>query len=172
MKSINVYGLGYIGLPTAALLANKGYSVLGIDISNNIVDSVNKGKVHIVEPHLQELVKNAVSSKKLKASVTPEGANIHMIAVPTPFKNNYEPDLKYVFSATKTICSVLKNNDLIILESTSPVGTTEKVLNLIKKTLPHIENIYLAYSPERVIPGKVIQELTENDRIIGGVNNE
>jgi UDP-N-acetyl-D-mannosaminuronic acid dehydrogenase len=171
MKTINIYGLGYIGLPTASLLATKGYDVLGIDISERIVTMLNQGDVHIVEPDLDILVKSAVNSKKLKASLTPKPADIHIITVPTPFRENHEPDLSYVESATRTICSVLKAGDLVILESTSPVGSTEKVLAWITQTAPALaEKIFVAYSPERVIPGKVLQELVENDRIVGGIN--
>ena len=170
MKNVNVYGLGYIGLPTASLLASKDYDVLGVDISKRVVNTINQGEIHIVEPDLDVLVKSAVNAKKLKASLQPEKADIHIIAVPTPFKREYKPDISYVEAATKTICKVLKPGDLVILESTSPVATTEYIYQIICKTLPEIENIYVAYSPERVIPGQVLRELVENDRVIGGID--
>ena len=171
MKKINIFGLGYIGLPTASLLATKGYDVLGIDISERVVAMLNEGCVHIVEPDLDILVKSAVLSKKLKASLKPAPADIHIITVPTPFKENYQPDLSYVEAATKTICTVLKVGDLVILESTSPVGSTENIYKIICAQRPDLaEKIDVVYSPERVIPGKVLQELVENDRVVGGIN--
>ena len=170
MEKINVYGLGYIGLPTASLLATKGYDVLGIDVSQQVVDTINRGKIHIVEPDLDVLVKSAVNSKKLHASLEPEPADIHIIAVPTPFKANHEPDLSYVKSAVAKLIKVVKEQDLIILESTSPVGTTELIYELVSKARPDISEIYVAHSPERVIPGRVLLELVENDRVIGGIN--
>ena len=171
MKKINIFGLGYIGLPTASLLATKGYDVLGIDISERVVAMLNEGCVHIVEPDLDILVKSAVLSKKLKASLKPAPADIHIITVPTPFKENYQPDLSYVEAATKTICTVLKVGDLVILESTSPVGSTENIYTIICAQRPDLaEKIDVVYSPERVIPGKVLQELVENDRVVGGIN--
>ncbi|TNF69111.1 MAG: UDP-N-acetyl-D-mannosamine dehydrogenase [Gammaproteobacteria bacterium] len=170
MQKINVYGLGYIGLPTASLLATKGYDVLGIDISKKVVDMINKAQVHIVEPDLDILVKSAVNSNKLQASLKPQDADVHIIAVPTPFKEGYQPDLSYVESAIKTLCDVLKNKDLVILESTSPVGTTEFIHDVIKELRPKLTEVYIAHSPERVIPGRVLLELVENDRVIGGIN--
>ncbi|MCF6806997.1 UDP-N-acetyl-D-mannosamine dehydrogenase [Thiotrichales bacterium 19S9-12] len=170
MQKINVYGLGYIGLPTASLLATKGYDVLGIDISKKVVDMINSGEVHIVEPDLDILVKSAVNSNKLQASLKPKPADIHIIAVPTPFKENYQPDLSYVESAVKNLCDVLKNEDLVILESTSPVGTTEFIYDTIRDLKPNLKEVYVSHSPERVIPGRVLLELVENDRVIGGIN--
>ncbi|MCF6768124.1 UDP-N-acetyl-D-mannosamine dehydrogenase [Thiotrichales bacterium 19S11-10] len=170
MQKINVYGLGYIGLPTASLLATKGYDVLGIDVSKRVVDMINSGQVHIVEPDLDILVKSAVNSNKLQASLKPKSADIHIIAVPTPFKEDYQPDLTYVESAVKNVCGVLKNEDLVILESTSPVGTTEFIYDIIRDLKPNLTEVYVAHSPERVIPGRVLLELVENDRVIGGIN--
>lgn len=170
MQTINVYGLGYIGLPTASLLATKGYQVLGIDISKKVVDTINSGKIHIVEPDLDVLVKSAVNSNHLTAALTPQPADIHIITVPTPFKENHKPNLSYIESAVKSICEVLRSGDLVILESTSPVGTTEWIHQLIIQQKPQLQNIYLAHSPERVIPGRVLLELVENDRVIGGIN--
>ncbi len=172
MKKINVYGLGYIGLPTASLLATKGYEVLGVDISRKVVETINNGEVHIVEPDLDVLVKSAVNSRKLSASLEPKPADIHIIAVPTPFKENKQPDLSYVESAVTSVCKVVKNGDLVILESTSPVGTTELIQRLLMGRKPELSEIYVAHSPERVIPGRVLLELIENDRVIGGVNHE
>src|SRR3990167_2048305 len=173
MQKINVIGLGYIGLPIASLLATKGYEVLGVDISEKVVNTINAGGVHIVEPDLDILVKSAVQSKKLRASKNMESAEIHIIAVPTPFKAGYQPDLSYVEAATQTLCAVLKAGDLVILESTSPVGTTENIYHIIQEKLPEIASaIFVAHSPERVIPGKVLQELIQNDRVIGGINVE
>ena len=170
MKKINVYGLGYIGLPTASLLATKGYDVLGIDVSENVVNTINNGDIHIVEPDLDVLVKSAVNSNRLSASLTPKPADIHIVAVPTPFKENHKPDLSYVESAVKSLCKVIKDEDLVILESTSPVGATELIQSLIAKNRPQITKVYVAHSPERVIPGRVLLELVENDRVIGGIN--
>jgi len=171
MQKINIIGLGYIGLPTASILATKGYDVLGVDISENIVNTINAGGTHIIEPDLDIVVKAAVQSKKLRASTKMEVADVHIIAVPTPFKTGYLPDLTYVEAATETLCAVLKSGDLVILESTSPVGTTENIYKIIQNKIPEIaKTIFVAHSPERVIPGRVLQELIQNDRVIGGVN--
>tara|TARA_R110000868_G_scaffold8205_3_gene42617 strand:- start:204542 stop:205732 length:1191 start_codon:yes stop_codon:yes gene_type:complete len=172
VNKINVYGLGYIGLPTASLLASKGYEVLGIDVSAKVVDTINEGNVHIVEPDLDVLVRSVVNSKKLSAALQPTPADVHIIAVPTPFKDNHEPDVSYVEAAANTICDVLEVGNLVILESTSPVGSTEMISDIIKKRLPNVSPIYVAHSPERVIPGRVLHELIENDRVIGGVDDQ
>ncbi len=172
MKKINVYGLGYIGLPTASLLATKGFEVLGVDISKKVVDTINNGAIHIIEPDLDVLVKSAVNSRRLSASLEPKSADIHIIAVPTPFKENKQPDLSYVESAVTSICRVVKNGDLVILESTSPVGTTELIQRLLLEKNAALTEIYVAHSPERVIPGRILIELIENDRVIGGINSE
>ena len=168
-----VMGLGYIGLPTAALIATRGIKVQGIDVNKSIVDTINEGKIHIVEPALDGLVKHAVEKKLLKASTTPQNADVYLIAVPTPFKGDYEPDLKYVESATRMILPKLKEGNLFIIESTSPVGTTDKMAEIIFKERPELKGqISIAYCPERVLPGKVIYELEHNDRVIGGLNEE
>ncbi len=164
-------GLGYIGLPTSALLAKNGTKVLGVDIDKNIVDIINKGKIHIVEPSLDEIVFNAVSKGNLRASLKPTIADVFLIVVPTPFKQNHEPDIRFIETATESVIPFLKEGDLFIIESTSPVGTTEKIKNLIFKHKPQLEDkIYIAYCPERVLPGNIMHELVNNDRVIGGIN--
>ena len=166
-----IMGLGYIGLPTAALIASKEISVLGVDVNKSVVKTINNAEIHIVEPALAGLVRHDVERGYLKATITPRQADVFLIAVPTPFKGDCEPDLKYVESATKMILPHLKSGDLFILESTSPVGTTEKMMALIYKERPELKgSIYIAYCPERVLPGNVIYELRHNDRVIGGVN--
>lgn len=164
-------GLGYIGLPTSALIASNGLNVLGVDVNQKVVDTINQGKIHIVEPDLENIVSKAVSNGFFKASTNPVQANIFLIVVPTPFKGDHKPDISFVESATKRIIPLLKNDDLYIIESTSPVGTTEKMQKLIYKLRPDLEgNINIAYCPERVLPGNIICELVENDRVIGGVD--
>ena len=164
-------GLGYIGLPTSALIASHGTNVLGVDINQNVVDTINKGKIHIVEPDLDKIVSEAVSKGNLKASTKASSADIYLIVVPTPFKGNHEPDISFVKAATKGIIPLLKKGDLYIIESTSPIGTTEKMQKLIFKTRPELKGaIHIAYCPERVLPGNVMHELVENDRVIGGVD--
>jgi len=166
-------GLGYIGLPTSALIANSGISVHGVDISQHVVDTINAGKIHIVEPDLDKAVAKAVQEGFLRAGTTPVEANTYLIVVPTPFKGDHEPDISYVQAATEAVLPLLKDGDLYIIESTSPVGTTEKMMSLIFSKRPELEgNIYLAYCPERVLPGNVMYELVHNDRVIGGVNEE
>ena len=166
-------GLGYIGLPTAALIASRGISVLGIDVNQSVVDTINKGKIHIVEPDLDGLVKHVVERGFLKASTAVEVADVYLIAVPTPFKGNHEPDLKYVESATRMIIPNLKEGNLFIIESTSPVGTTDKMTKIIFEERPELKGkINIAYCPERVLPGKVIYELENNDRVIGGLDEK
>ena len=171
--SICVIGLGYIGLPTASLLGTKGYTVHGVDVSKKVVDTINAGKIHIVEPDLDIMVKSAVNAGNLKAGLEPIESDVFIIAVPTPFKDNYEPDLSYVESATKMISPFVKPGNLIILESTSPVGTTDEVVAKILKENGHdIEKeVFVAHCPERVLPGRILVELVENDRIVGGVNS-
>ena len=164
-------GLGYIGLPTSALIASNGSNVLGVDINQKVVDTINKGKIHIIEPDLDKIVSKAVSNGFFKASTRPSQANVYLIVVPTPFKGDHEPDISFVESATKGIIPLLKNDDLYIIESTSPVGTTEKMQKLIYKLRPELEgNIHIAYCPERVLPGNIMRELVENDRVIGGID--
>ncbi|CAA7386185.1 UDP-N-acetyl-D-mannosamine dehydrogenase [Chryseobacterium fistulae] len=166
-------GLGYIGLPTSALIANNGVSVHGVDISQHVVDTINEGKIHIVEPDLDQAVAKAVKEGYLKADIKPVVADTYLVVVPTPFKGNYEPDISYVKAATEGIIPLLKEGDLYIIESTSPVGTTEKMMDLIFLKRPELEGkIYLAYCPERVLPGNVMYELVNNDRVIGGVDEE
>ncbi|MDP1574185.1 MAG: UDP-N-acetyl-D-mannosamine dehydrogenase [Coxiellaceae bacterium] len=165
-----IIGLGYIGLPTAALLANHGFQVLGVDINPAVVKVVNEGEIHIVELGLEALVKAAVVSKKLSASLVPEIADVFIISVPTPFTNEKQPDLSYVMKAAENVAPFLRENNLVILESTSPVGTTHKVQQHIYSLRPDLKNLYIAYCPERVIPGRILKELIENDRIVGGVD--
>ena len=166
-------GLGYIGLPTAALIASRGIKVQGIDVNQSVVDTINEGKIHIVEPALDGLVKHVVERGLLKASTTVDTADVYLIAVPTPFKGDHEPDLKYVESATRMILPNLKNGDLFIIESTSPVGTTDKMAKIIFEEKPELKGkINIAYCPERVLPGKVIYELEHNDRVIGGLDEQ
>ena len=164
-------GLGYIGLPTSALIASHGTNVLGVDINQSVVDSINEGKTHIVEPDLDKIVSKAVSNGFFKASTKPISADVYLIVVPTPFKGNHEPDISFVEAATKGIIPLLKKEDLYIIESTSPIGTTDKMQKLIFASRPELEGaIHIAYCPERVLPGNVMYELVENDRVIGGVD--
>jgi len=170
---INILGLGYIGLPTAALIASKGIYVHGVDVVQDVVDTINQGKIHIVEPDLLGLVKHVVKSGYLKAGSSPEPADVFIIAVPTPVRENHHPDLSYVETATRTIIPHLKEGNLVIIESTSPVGTTEKMQKLILGERPELKDkFYMAYCPERVLPGKIIYELEHNDRAIGGIDEE
>lgn len=184
-KKICVIGLGYIGLPTSALLANKGYDVHGVDIVQNVVDIINQGKIHILEPELDTFVRAAVNSGRLKASITPEKADVFIIAVPTPFHKetrlSYIPNIDYVISATKSIAPYLQKGNMVILESTSPVGTTNKVEEILKELRPELFDLtrntqqsmlHIAYCPERVLPGHIMTELVENDRIVGGTTPE
>lgn len=175
---VSVVGLGYIGLPTAAVIASRGIDVIGVDVSEYAVNTINQGKIHIVEPDLDMLVQSAVTTGKLKVTTEPEPADVFMLAVPTPFTEGHKPDLSYIEAAVKSIASVLEKGNLVILESTSPVGTTEKIslwMSEIRSDLsfPHQEgeqaDIQVAHCPERVLPGYVIQELVSNDRVIGGI---
>ena len=166
-------GLGYIGLPTAIIAAENGIEVIGVDINPQVVEMTNKGEIHIVEPGLQELCQQVVASGHLKASVEPEVSDVYLIVVPTPFKGNHEPDISYVETATRSVIPLLKKGDLFVIESTSPVGTTEKMTQLIFSLRPELkDNIFIAYCPERVLPGNVIYELVHNDRVIGGIDEE
>lgn len=165
-------GLGYIGLPTAIISSQHGINVCGVDINPKVVEKTNRGELHIVEPGLQDLLKKAVDSKSLVASITPIESDVYLIVVPTPFKEKHEPDISYVESATKTVIPFLKEGDLFIIESTSPVGTTEKMAELIFAERPELKGrIHIAYCPERVLPGNVIFELVNNDRVIGGIDD-
>ena len=166
-------GLGYIGLPTAIIAAKHGIKITGVDINKKVVDMTNKGKIHIVEPGLQALCEEVVKSGMLTASTTPVVSDAYFIVVPTPFKRNHEPDISYVQAATEAVIPYLKEGDLFVIESTSPVGTTEKMEVLIFEKRPELKGkIFIAYCPERVLPGNVIYELVHNDRVIGGINPE
>jgi len=167
-EKICVIGLGYIGLPTAALLANRGYNVHGVDIVQTTVDTINRGEIHIVEPELDTFVKAAVNSGNLKADTQPSAADIFIIAVPTPFHEGYVPNIDYVVSATKAIAPYVQAGNIIILESTSPVGTTDKVEEVLQANGIDTSKVYVAHCPERVLPGQIMRELVENDRIVGG----
>ena len=172
MKTVFM-GLGYIGLPTAAVVAGKGIQVVGVDVNPKVVDTINQGKIHIVEPELDVIVKDVVAKKQLKASLQPEKADAFFIVVPTPFKHNHRADISYVASATRTVIPYLEEGNLFVIESTSPVMTTEKMADIIFKERPELEGkIFIAYCPERVLPGNVIYELEHNDRVIGGINPE
>lgn len=164
-------GLGYIGLPTAAIAAQQGIMVHGVDVNSKVVETINQGKIHIIEPGLEQVVKKGVEKGYFKASTTPAEADVHLVVVPTPFKGNHEPDISFVESATKAVLPHLKKGDTFIIESTSPVGTTEQMAKLIFNERPELEGkIYIAYCPERVLPGNVLHELIHNDRVIGGIN--
>jgi len=166
-------GLGYIGLPTAALIASKGIQVCGVDVNEKVVETINRGEVHIVEPDLEGLVNHVVKEGFLTSSTKPQSADVFLIAVPTPFKEGYRPDLSFVESATRMIMPYLKEENLVIIESTSPVRTTEKMYELIVAEKPELKDkFFMAYCPERVLPGKIIYELEHNDRVIGGINPE
>lgn len=171
-KKICVIGLGYIGLPTAALLANRGYDVHGVDVVQSTVNIINRGEIHIVEPELDTFVHAAVNSGKLKADLMPCVADVFIIAVPTPFHEGFVPNIDYVVSATKAIAPFVKENDIVILESTSPVGTTDLVEETLAKENIDTSKLFIAHCPERVLPGHIMRELVENDRIVGGTTPE
>ena len=164
-------GLGYIGLPTAIIAAKHGVEILGVDINPRVVELTNAGKLHIIEPGMEELLQDVVHSGALKAATRPEVCDAYFMVVPTPFKGNHEPDISYVEAATRTVIPLLKEGDLYVIESTSPVGTTELMAKLIYEMRPELEGkIDIAYCPERVLPGNVIHELVNNDRVIGGLD--
>ena len=170
-KSISVIGLGYIGLPTAAVLAKSGYKVFGMDIDETIVKCINQGQTHIAEPGLSQLVAEQVKVGRLKASTQLEPSNVYMVCVPTPLKfegSSPQPNIEHVLAAARNIASHIKPGDLIILESTSPVGTTEIVRNIFKDAGVDVKKMHIAYCPERVLPGNTLSELLENDRVVGG----
>jgi len=178
-KTISVFGLGYIGLPTAAIFASRRFKVVGVDVDQHAVDTINGGGVHIVEPDLDMLVQAAVTAGYLRATTTPEPADAFLIAVPTPFKNGHEPDLKYIEAVSKALAPVLQRGNLVILESTSPVGTTEQLAAWLAAARPDLtfpqthgdaSDVRIAYCPERVLPGQVVRELVQNDRVIGGLS--
>lgn len=181
-NTISVIGLGYIGLPTAAAFAEHGLNVIGVDVNKKAVEIINQGNIHIVEPDLDVVVKKCVNEGKLRATLTPESADAFLIAVPTPFKgDDYEPDLSYIEATSKAIAPVLKKGNLVILESTSPVGATEQMAEWLAEARPDLtfpqqngeqSDIRIAHCPERVLPGQVMRELIENDRIIGGMTQK
>jgi UDP-N-acetyl-D-mannosaminuronic acid dehydrogenase len=183
LKTVSVIGLGYIGLPTAAIIASRGMNVVGVEVNQNAVDTINAGKIHIVEPDLDIVVRSVVSTGNLRAVTIAEPADVFMVAVPTPFihsdDDSHHPDLSYIESAANTIAPVLEKGNLVILESTSPVGTTEKLATWLAKARPDLSfpqnkgdaaDINIAHCPERVLPGYVLQELVSNDRVIGGMS--
>lgn len=178
IETVSVVGLGYIGLPTAVTLATRGLQVVGVDTRRDIVDRLNDGKAHFSEPDLDMLLDGAVASGRLSATTEPKPADAYIIAVPTPFRADKSPNLSHVEAATRSIAKVMRDGDLVILESTSPVGTTQKVSewihderpDLIPPTASRVGNFHLTYCPERILPGRMVFELVENDRIIGGVH--
>ena len=173
-KSICVIGLGYIGLPEAALIANKGFSVSGVDTSQQVISALNQGDINTVEADLSKFIKSAISSGKLKFFSNIQQSDVYMICVPTPLniiKDKPHPNIDHVLEATKSFASFIKPGDLIILESTSPVGTTEKIQKILSNYTANLEDIHIAYCPERVLPGKIMTEIVENDRIVGGINS-
>ncbi|PJX27625.1 UDP-N-acetyl-D-mannosamine dehydrogenase [Advenella sp. S44] len=180
--TISVIGLGYIGLPAAAMFASRKVKVIGVDVNQHAIDTINQGKIHIVEPELDMIVHAAVSEGFLRATNMPEPADAFLIAVPTPFKADHEPDESYVLAASQSIAPVLKKGDVVILESTSPVGTTEKMVEMLAAARPDLKfptsaqstdmDVHIAYCPERVLPGHVVRELVQNDRIIGGITQD
>ena len=164
-------GLGYIGLPTAIIAAKHGLQVVGVDVNPDVVEMTNRGKLHIIEPGMEEMLQDVVEAGTLRASVIPEESDVYLIVVPTPFKGNHEPDVSYVEAATRSVVPYLKKGDLFVIESTSPVGTTEEMKRLIYELRPELDGrIHIAYCPERVLPGNVIHELVHNDRVIGGID--
>ncbi len=166
-------GLGYIGLPTSIIAAKNGIQILGVDINPKVVEKTNAGELHIIEPGMEEILKEVVMSGMFRASTIPEVCDAYFMVVPTPFKGNHEPDISYVEAATRSVIPYLKEGDLYVIESTSPVGTTELMASIIYAERPELEGqIYVAYCPERVLPGNVIYELIHNDRVIGGLNPE
>ena len=173
MKKVLFLGLGYIGLPTAAVAATHGYQVIGVDVNPVVVDTINQGRIHIVEPDLAKVVKEAVCNGALRATTKPEQADAFFVVVPTPFKQNHRADITYVESATRSVIPFLKEGDLFVIESTSPVFTTERMAEVIYKERPELKDkLYIAYCPERVLPGNTLYELVHNDRVIGGINPE
>lgn len=180
-ETISMIGLGYIGLPTATLFASRKKKVIGVDVSQHAVDTINKGKIHIIEPELDILVHAAVTEGFLRATTSPEQADAFLIAVPTPFKENLQPDLSYIKAASKAIAPVLRKGNLVVLESTSPVGATEKMADWLAEVRPDLSfpqhagedaDVQVAYCPERVLPGQVVRELVTNDRVIGGMSRK
>jgi len=180
-ETLSVIGLGYIGLPTAATFASRGIKVIGVDVNQKAVDIINRGEIHIIEPDLDIVVRSVVQSGNLRATTTPEPADAFIVAVPTPFKDDKQPDLKYIESAAKAIAPVLRKGNLVILESTSPVGATEQMAAWLAEARPDLSfpqqageasDIRVAHCPERVLPGKVLVELVNNDRVVGGMTKK
>ena len=166
-------GLGYIGLPTSIIAAKHGVQIVGVDINSQVVEKTNAGELHIIEPGMGDLLREVVDNGLLHASTEPEMSDAYFIVVPTPFKGNHEPDVSYVEAATRAVIPFLKSGDLFVIESTSPVGTTEAMTEIIYAERPELKDkLYIAYCPERVLPGNVIYELVHNDRVIGGINPE
>ena len=179
IRTVSVIGMGYIGLPTCAIFARSGLNVIGIDVNASVVEKVNRGEIHIVEPDLDGLIQKVVANGRLKAFTTPQPADAFIIAVPTPITHDHKPDISYVMAAAKSIAKVLKKGDLVVLESTSPVGTTRRMASLLADLRPDLTfpqvagedaDVMVAYSPERVLPGKVLVELINNDRSVGGLS--
>jgi UDP-N-acetyl-D-mannosaminuronic acid dehydrogenase len=178
---VSIVGLGYIGLPTAAVLASRGIDVIGVDLNVDVVDTINRGQIHIVEPDLDMLVYASVTAGRLRATTKPEPASAFIIAVPTPFTEGHKPDLSHIEAAARAIAPVLQKGNLVILESTSPVGTTEKLAEWLAAARPDLNfpqqaaeaaDVQIAYCPERVLPGKILHELIDNDRIVGGMTRK
>ncbi len=170
-RDIVVMGLGYIGLPTASLLATRGHRVRGVDVNADVVRTISEGRIHIVEPELDVLVRSAVHSGGLTASTEPALADVFILAVPTPFREAHQPDVSYVLAATRAIAPWLRPTNLVILESTSPVGTTEVVADLLFSLRPDlVGQLFVAHCPERVLPGRILKELVDNDRVVGGID--
>lgn len=179
--TVSVFGLGYIGLPTATVIASRGVNVIGVDVTEHVVNSVNAGKLHIVEPELGEVLADVVRKGHLRATMTPEAADAFLIAVPTPFKDGHKPDVSYIQAVAKSLAPVLRKGNIVILESTSPVGTTERLAGWLAEARPDLSfpqqagndaDVQVAYCPERVLPGQVLKELVENDRVIGGMSEK
>ena len=166
-------GMGYIGLPTAIIAAKHGVDVIGVDINAKVVEKTNQGILHIIEPGMEEMLQEVIAAGKFKAYTTPQECDAYFMVVPTPFKGDHEPDVSYVEAATRAVLPLLKEGDLYVIESTSPIGTTEMMADIIFTERPELKDkIYIAYCPERVLPGNVIYELVHNDRVIGGLNPE
>jgi UDP-N-acetyl-D-mannosaminuronic acid dehydrogenase len=179
IQSVCIVGLGYVGLPTAATFAARGFEVVGVDINREAVERINSGRAHIVEPDLDMVLGAAIKSGKLRAVTTPETADAFVVAVPTPITHDHKADISAVEAALKSIATVLKRGDLIVIESTSPVGTTERAAALLRKLCPELtfpdmhpeqSDILLAYCPERILPGRTLRELTDNARVLGGLD--
>lgn len=181
IKTVSVIGMGYIGLPTCAIFASRGLHVVGVDVNQTVVDKVNRGEIHIVEPDLDGLIQKVVANGQLRAFTAPQPADAHVIAVPTPITDEMKPDISYVLAAAESVAPVLKAGDLVVLESTSPVGTTRRMAALLAELRPDLKfphehgeaaDVHVAYSPERVLPGKVLTELVNNDRSVGGLSKK